>query len=85
MKPFKMLLFFFLLLTKYSLRNVNMSHYDYTFLSSDFCFMDLCFFVVKVSNGLSCLSSLWIVPFMIKNISVSFEINKWINLNKKKW
>ena len=64
-----MLLFlFFLHLIKYSQRNVNMFHYDYIFflfpfISSDFCFMYLCFFVVKVSNGLWCLSSLWIVPF----------------------
>ena len=29
MRSFKMLLFFFLHLIKYSLRNVNMPHYDY--------------------------------------------------------
>ena len=52
MRPFKMLLFFFLHLIKYSLRNVNVSHYDYILLSSDFCFMYLCFFIVKVSSGL---------------------------------
>ena len=43
-------------LIKYSQRNVNMSHYDYIFFlfpyNSDFCFMYLCFFVVKVSSGL---------------------------------
>ena len=43
-------------LIKYTQRNVNMSHYDSIFFlfpySSDFCFMYLCFFVVKVSNGL---------------------------------
>ena len=53
MTPFKMLLsIFFLHLIKYSQRNVNMSHYDYIFflfpsISSDFCFMYLCFFVVR--------------------------------------
>ena len=57
MTSFKMLLFlFFLHLIKYSQRNVNMSHYDYIFfflyISSDFSFMYLCFFVDKVSNGL---------------------------------
>ena len=40
-----------------------MSHYGYIFflfpyISSDFSFMCLCFLVVKVSNGLSCLFSL---------------------------
>ena len=53
MTSFKMLLFlFFLNLIKYSQKNVNMSYYDYIFLlfpyiSFDFCFMYLCFFVVK--------------------------------------
>ena len=47
MRPFKMLLFLFLLhLIKYSQRNVTMPHYDYIFflfpyISSDFCFMYL--------------------------------------------
>ena len=48
---------------------------DDSVLSSDFCFMYLCFFVVKVSNDLSCLSSLWIVPFMIKNILFHLKIS----------
>ena len=57
MTSFKMLLFlFFFHLIKYSQKNVSMSHYDYIFffpfISSDFCFMYLCFFAVKVSNGL---------------------------------
>ena len=53
MTSFKVLLFlFFLHLIKYSQRNVNMSHYDYVFflfpyISYDFCFMYLCFFVVR--------------------------------------
>ena len=53
MISFKMLLFLFILhLIKYSQRNVNMSHYDYIFflfpyVSSDFYFMYLCFFVVR--------------------------------------
>ena len=50
MTSFKMLLFFFLHLIKDSQRNVNMSHYDYIFfpyISSDFCFMYLCSFVVR--------------------------------------
>ena len=49
------LFLFFLYLIKYSQRNANISHYDYiifSFNSSDFYFMYLCFFVVKVSNGL---------------------------------
>ena len=47
-----MLLFlFFLHLMKYSQRNVSMSHYEYIFflfpyISSDFCFMYLCLFIV---------------------------------------
>ena len=58
MISFKMLLsLFFSALDKIFSENVNMSHYDYIFflflyISSDFCFMYLCFFVVKVSNGL---------------------------------
>ena len=58
MTSFKMLLFlFFLHLIKYSQKNVSMPHYDcifflFPYISSDFCFMYLCFFVVKVSNGL---------------------------------
>ena len=57
MTSFKMyLILFFLHLIKYSQRNV-ISHYDYIFflfpyISFDFCCMYLCFFVVKVSNGL---------------------------------
>ena len=53
MTSFKMLLFLlFLPLIKYSQKNVNMSYYDYIFLlfsyiSSDFCFVYLCFFVVR--------------------------------------
>ena len=53
MTSFKMLLFlFFFHLIKYSQKNVSMSHYDYIFflfpfISSDFCFMYLCFFVVR--------------------------------------
>ena len=48
-------------------------------LASDFCFMYLCFFIVKVYNGLWYLSSLWIVPFIIRIfIFVSFKINKFI-------
>ena len=52
MTSFKMLLFlFFLHLIKYSQRNVNMSHYDYVFflfpLILIFCYMYLCFFVVR--------------------------------------
>ena len=52
MTSFKMLLFlFFLHLIKYSQRNINMSYHDYIFflfpyISSDFYFMYLCFFVV---------------------------------------
>ena len=48
-----MLLFlFFLHLVKYSQRYVNLSHYGYIFfifpyISFDFCFMYLCFFVVR--------------------------------------
>ena len=53
-------------------------------LASDFCFMYLCFFIVKVYNGLWYLSSLWIVSFIVKIfIFVSFKINslkKRINL-----
>ena len=56
-----MLLFwFFLHLIKYSQRNVNIFHYDcifflFPYVSSDFCFMYFCFFVVKLSKGLWCL------------------------------
>ena len=59
MISFKMLLslFFFSALDKIFSENVNMSHYDYIFflflyISSDFCFMHLCFFVIKLSNAL---------------------------------
>ena len=52
MRPFKMLLFLFLLhLIKYSQRNVNMSYYEYIFFLFPCISSDLCFFV-KVSNGL---------------------------------
>ena len=74
MTSFKMLLFlFFLYLIKYSQINVNMSHYDsmfflFPYICSDFCIMYIYSFVFKVSNTLWCLSSLWIVPFLIKNI-----------------
>ena len=59
-----------------------MSHYNYIFflfpfISSDICFMCLCFFVNKVCNGLWCLLSLWIVSCIIKNINLCFfKINK---------
>ena len=59
-----------------------MFHYDYIFflfsyVSSDFCFMYLCFFVVKMSDGLWCLSSLWSVYLLSLKIFifVSFKIN----------
>ena len=74
MTSFKMLLFlFFLHLIKYSQKNVSMPHYDcifflFPYISSEFSFMYPFFYVVKVPNGLWCLSSLWIVPFIIKNI-----------------
>ena len=51
MTSFKMLLLFFLHLIKYSQRNVIMSYNDYIFFVfpyiSYFCFMYLCFLVVR--------------------------------------
>ena len=71
-----MLLFlFFLHLIKYSQRDVNMSHYYIFFLfpyiSSDFCFIYLSFFIVKCLMVYD-VSSLCIVPFFIKNIHLCF-------------
>ena len=47
----------FMHLIKYSQKNVNMFHYDsifflFPYTSFDFCFMYICFFVTKMSNGL---------------------------------
>ena len=53
MISFKSLLFlFFLHLIRYSQRKINMSHYDYMYfyfpyIYSGFCFIYLCFFVVR--------------------------------------
>ena len=44
---------------------VTMYFFLFPYISYGFCFMCLCFFVVKVSNGLRCLSSLRIVPSIV--------------------
>ena len=87
MTSFKMLLFlFFLHLIKYSQRNVNMSHYDcifFLFLYIYWFFLYVSLFLDKVSNGFWCLPSLWIAPFIIKNIHLCFTKNYYIDTGSK--
>ena len=84
MTSFKMLLFLFLLhLIKYSQRNVNMFHYDYIFflfpyISSDFCFKYLCFFVVRclMVSDVYLLPELYLLSLKYASL-FHFKINKF--------
>ena len=52
-------------------------------ISYDFCFTYLCFFVVKVSNGLWCLFSLWIVTFLTCALHSWGCLKMWNPINAK--
>ena len=90
MTSFKMLLFlFFLHLIKSSQRNVNTSHYDYiyfflfTYISSDFLFMYLCFFVVRcLMVYVYFLHELYLLSLKIF-IFISFKISRFFKINQR--
>ena len=75
-------------LIKYPQRNVNMSRCDYAsfllpYISSDFCFMCLCFFVAKdlMAYDVYLLCELYLLSLKIF-IFISFEIDKLIKKQK---
>ena len=77
MTSFKMLLLFFMHLIKYPQRNVNIAltmiiyFFLFPYISSDFCFIYLCFFVVRclMVYDVYLICELYLV---IKNIHLCF-------------